>query len=143
MNIDFLANFDLAIPLIGSKDIFKNIDEIAESADWFESNFKTISKFLDELPIEISKNLLSLGYDTTKYDEVKYYESPFHGVSWEALNIGVPNKLTILRSCLLSLKTYLLFQSLKADPADQEIRAELEVAKKNLEELVATQAYVD
>ena len=91
----------------------------------------------------ISQFLSRLGYDPKRFDEVKYYENPFHNIEWERLSIGSPNAINKIRICALLVRIHLGYQALKASPADQRLASDLDDAKMQLREIAGSAGYVD
>ncbi len=142
-NSNFMAEFDLAMPIKINNNPVDNINDAEQSLQWIEEVFDRISASLNSLPDDIEKFLEKLDGESSSLSDVKYFENPFYNMFWECLNIGVPNNLANIRTNLSVLRAFLLYSSLKSNPENAAIKAELESVKTDLIELAQNQIYVD
>lgn len=143
LNDDYLHQFDMARAIEIPTDPIININNINEKIKWPSDNINKFKNFFDDLPQGISHHLKIIGYDTKQYDNVKYYEHPFHNVFWETLNIGFENTFSKIQINLQILELLLSFQQLKDAPKNQEINDRLENLKLQLIEIAQTSSYTD
>jgi len=142
-NISWLGSFDLALEVPVSRYPLEEIERLTEHVDWIEKFVGDVSSFTAQLPDEISKFLLNLGYDPKRFDEVKYYENPFANAYWEYFNIGFPNWIMKYKRDVLILKIHIAYTALRQSPHDLALGQALQNAKDELTVLAQSSIYVD
>lgn len=138
VNSEWLASFELAMDLQFSDDPSEHLNEICDCVSVVDNLLGRVSGFLDGLPTDIADFLDSLGYDSSVYRGVPYYENPFVHAFWESLSLSVPNSMKRIMFHSIALEVHICFVKLRLDPNDPTVRTELERLKSQLLELASS-----
>ena len=137
VNARWVTSFDLAMHFRFHDDPAVHLNEICDSVSGIGSLLEDISGFLAKLQTDIGSLLDKLGYDSTAYRRLSYYENPFENVFWERLALGLPNSLKTILFHSKALEAHLCFQRLRMHPNDSETRDKLDELKLQLSELAS------
>lgn len=117
-----------------------------------EENIMKVRNYCDltaqtDSDTEMQKDLTRLfdlaGIDIKELAKVPYYKNPFINRNWEFHNIGRPNLFTHVWLSFLQLKLRVFEALINSNPADEELKAELEECRKRFEDLYDNAYYVD
>ncbi|WP_051609928.1 hypothetical protein [Terasakiella pusilla] len=134
-NQKHLSEFDLAFPIVSKNEPLAHIDEMWKAIQWLERYANDVRKFHNNLNDQIKDHLSNIGYDLTKYDNVKYYHNPFALPMWEMENLGVPNTFIAIEAAMLSLECGVLHTLLRQTPTDQALQDRLDEKKARLADI--------
>jgi hypothetical protein len=134
---------ELAIP-IDSKGSF--FDVIKEAHSLVE-DIEEVDKYFEESDHLLVSDLVSflnkLEYDTTKVEEVKYYNNPFVNRNWEMRNLRLRNDFEMLKIVLLQLAIKYLEEYLKTNGGDFVSRDRLNELKETFKEVAQNAMLAD
>lgn len=143
LNKDSISQQDMTRRIMVTKNPIRNIDYIYDDIKWLNKRVELFEKFFNELPLDISKYLESIGYNTQKYDDASNLDNPFHNCFWEMINIGFQNCFQEVEINLQIVDLYLSFQELKNSPKDQTVVNRIDKVKKQLKREAKHGMYVD
>jgi len=116
--------------------IFQSIDRLRVILDDLANRDSTLND-------EIKLHLKLLGYDTTSYEQVSYYENPFFNRNWETHSLAVNNTLTDLIISLKQGEVRYLEEYVKTHSNDNAVTVRLEEAKGALRQIAVSAGYAD
>lgn len=118
------------------KDVLSLVDGLEEVDRYFEESDEKLTDDLLEL-------MESLGYDTQKIQQLKYYENPFYNRNWEMRNLRQRNNYTMLRVALQHLEIKYLEEYLKTNSNDLAAANKLEVLKEGFKHVAQNAGLAD
>lgn len=95
---------DFAVPINAKGtffDVIKNAHALVEDLDTVNQYFEQSDELLIDDMLQFLKKL---DYDTTKIEQVEYYNNPFFNRNWEMRNLRFRNDMTMLRIDLHQLE---------------------------------------
>lgn len=117
------------------------IKEILEKLSWIEETSDLLIE--NTLKEETYLFLKKLKYDLMPLENVPYYDNPLENRSWELLNIGIPNSLSLAKLRLLQIEIKYYQEYCKNNPAEEESRKYLKHISKNFKEEYGVTLYHD
>lgn len=121
---------DRAVPI----DPYSTFSEVLQNVASLISDIEDVGVYLresDDLLMEdLLKLLKSIGLDTAKVQEVKYFENPFILRNWETHNLMFRNILTRLKVLIPQLEIKYLEEYLKMNADDISARDRLETLRE-------------
>lgn len=131
---------DLVFEFKKNSDFIELWNSVDDNIEWLNKLIESVTSDFNDLHVMISSYLKQIGYDTTAFDEVPYYDNPFWNRHWEALNIGCPNNRIKSKAMLLQMK--LVFISSKRNKTKDDT-VELDKIKKELINMAYNYSYYD
>lgn len=106
---------------------------------------KTCAKSDDTQTLEddLKKLFAKAGLDYSKIEDIPYYENPFAIRNWEYHHIGLPNLFSNLTLKLFQLRVKTFETKVKLNPKNKELKTELELYRKEFEEIYDNSYHVD
>lgn len=143
INRNWLAEFDLAMPLQVSSDPMDYVLAVRDDLKYINKFLDDLNKFCSDLPEEIIVFMKKIGDSASNFQKLPYYENPFYNIFWEYFNIELPNINNNIDNNLLLMEVYILYQRARERPNDRELRVRLEKRKTVLLERAAHAGMVD
>lgn len=136
-------HLEVAIEIETSKDLIRRIEIIRDNIAWIEDYQELTSGNHRDLDKKISLFLQSIGCDSSKFDQVPYYENPFWQPQWEFDTIGLPNNLTEMRVRLLEMEVILLEEILRTGAAEEKDTERLRASRNELMQTAVEDHFVE
>lgn len=131
---------DLAFEFKTNSDFIELWNSVEDNIEWLNKLIESITSDYNDLHRMISSYLKQLGYDTSVFDDVPYYENPFCNRHWEALNLGCHNNYIKNKAMLIQMK--LIYISSKRKKTKDDI-LEIDKIKKEMISMAYTYGYYD
>jgi len=134
---------DFSVPINANrspKELFATLYKAASDLEHFTDVLREWDYSLNE---ELRSFLIKAGYDPTSYDAIPYYENPFANRAWEIHNLGIPNRFTDLRVCILQVEVRFLEEYLKTHANDGAAALRFNEAKDELMGVARSVGYAD
>lgn len=118
------------------KNVVRLVDDLEKLDRYFEESDERLTNDLINL-------MESLGYDTQKIKQLKYYENPFYNRNWEMRNLRQRNDFTTLRVGLQHLEIKYLEEYLKTNSNDLVASNKLKVLKEKFKHVAQNAGLAD
>lgn len=126
---------DLAFPIDVRSSFLDILRGFEDSIKRLSGNHDTVRLSDDALQQDFEALLQTRGVDPQIFDNVPYFENPFHSRNWELHNLGIPNLMMRIRIDLIHLEVKYLEEFLKTNGKDAVAQERLRDLKVKLADL--------
>lgn len=131
------------------RDFYKEILDLFSELDEHVNTIKNYcdlcaeSDSAETIWSDIKTLIEKVGFDFSILEKIPYYENPFINRNWLMHNIGRPNFFSHISLCVNQLKVKTIEELLKSNPKNKELKAILEVYRKDFDSIYDKSYYVD
>ncbi|WP_299440081.1 hypothetical protein [uncultured Rhodospira sp.] len=143
INSLWLKEVNEAMEVDVHRDPLHHIFAVRENLGYVVNVLDEIDKVFDELPEDIRELIIQNSQDVKLYDRISSSDNPFYNILWEFRAIGVQNALRRIGVNLKAVEIHILFNTLRMDPDDVDVRKKLTILKEEMLDLAGSACYND